>query len=138
MEIHDQTQLGKAQAHPLRLAILQTMQRERSISPNQLSIALEQPLGNVSYHVKTLLEYGCIRLVKTEPRRGAVEHFYRLAENGHKVLAARTPLNLDEWQRGEVAAIVKAAMSNGRAEAYTADEKRRMKEAVVALEVPGR
>ncbi|HEX4304542.1 MAG TPA: hypothetical protein VHZ54_00760, partial [Solirubrobacterales bacterium] len=41
---------------------------------------LDEPLGNVSYHVKTLLEYDCVELVKTEPRRGAVEHFYRATE----------------------------------------------------------
>jgi hypothetical protein len=49
-------------------------------SPNQLSQELGEPLGNVSYHVKTLLEYDCVELVKTEPRRGAVEHFYRATE----------------------------------------------------------
>jgi hypothetical protein len=41
---------------------------------------LGEPLGNVSYHVKTLLEYDCVELVKTEPRRGAVEHFYRATD----------------------------------------------------------
>jgi hypothetical protein len=30
--------------------------------------------------VKTLLEYDCVELVKTEPRRGAVEHFYRATD----------------------------------------------------------
>jgi hypothetical protein len=49
-------------------------------SPNQLAQELGEPLGNVSYHVKTLLEYDCVELVKTEPRRGAVEHFYRATE----------------------------------------------------------
>jgi hypothetical protein len=49
-------------------------------SPNQLAQELGEPLGNVSYHVKTLLEFDCVELVKTEPRRGAVEHFYRATE----------------------------------------------------------
>jgi hypothetical protein len=31
----------------------------------------------VSYHVKTLDDLGAIELVRTEPRRGAVEHYYR-------------------------------------------------------------
>ncbi len=72
-------QLAKALAHPLRVRILTSLHRGIS-SPNQLSQELDEPLGNVSYHVKTLLEYDCVELVKTEPRRGAVEHFYRATE----------------------------------------------------------
>ncbi|HKZ15181.1 MAG TPA: helix-turn-helix domain-containing protein [Solirubrobacterales bacterium] len=72
-------QLAKALAHPLRVRILTALHRGIS-SPNQLSQELDEPLGNVSYHVKTLLEYDCVELVKTEPRRGAVEHFYRATE----------------------------------------------------------
>lgn len=72
-------QLAKALAHPLRVSILTSLQKGIS-SPNQLAQELGEPLGNVSYHVKTLLEYDCVELVKTEPRRGAVEHFYRATE----------------------------------------------------------
>jgi len=72
-------QLAKALAHPLRVRILTSLHKGVS-SPNQLSQELDEPLGNVSYHVKTLLEYECVELVKTEPRRGAVEHFYRATE----------------------------------------------------------
>ena len=72
-------QLAKALAHPLRVRILTSLHKGIS-SPNQLAQELGEPLGNVSYHVKTLLEYDCVELVKTEPRRGAVEHFYRATE----------------------------------------------------------
>jgi len=72
-------QLAKALAHPLRVRILSSLHKGIS-SPNQLSQELGEPLGNVSYHVKTLLEYDCVELVKTEPRRGAVEHFCRATE----------------------------------------------------------
>jgi DNA-binding transcriptional ArsR family regulator len=72
-------QLAKALAHPLRVRILSSLQKGIS-SPNQLAQELGEPLGNVSYHVKTLLEYDCVELVKTEPRRGAVEHFYRATD----------------------------------------------------------
>jgi DNA-binding transcriptional ArsR family regulator len=72
-------QLAKALAHPLRVRILSSLHKGIS-SPNQLSQELGEPLGNVSYHVKTLLEFDCVELVKTEPRRGAVEHFYRATE----------------------------------------------------------
>ncbi|HEU5064088.1 MAG TPA: winged helix-turn-helix domain-containing protein [Solirubrobacterales bacterium] len=72
-------QLAKALAHPLRVRILSSLHKGIS-SPNQLAQELGEPLGNVSYHVKTLLEYNCVELVKTEPRRGAVEHFYRATD----------------------------------------------------------
>src|SRR3984885_13411017 len=72
-------QLAKALAHPLRVRILSSLHKGIS-SPNQLAQELNEPLGNVSYHVKTLLEFDCVELVKTEPRRGAVEHFYRATD----------------------------------------------------------
>jgi DNA-binding transcriptional ArsR family regulator len=83
-------QLAKALAHPLRVRILTSLHKGVS-SPNQLSQELGEPLGNVSYHVKTLLEYGCVELVKTEPRRGAVEHFYRATE--------RAFFDTSEWEK---------------------------------------
>jgi len=83
-------QLAKALAHPLRVKILTSLHKGIS-SPNQLSQELGEPLGNVSYHVKTLLEYDCVELVKTEPRRGAVEHFYRATE--------RTFFSDSDWKK---------------------------------------
>lgn len=68
--------VSKALAHPLRVRILEQM-GEGEASPNGLAQALDEPLGNISYHVKALLEFGAVELTKTEPRRGAVEHFYR-------------------------------------------------------------
>jgi hypothetical protein len=35
------------------------------------------PLGNVSYHARVLARLGCIELVDTVQRRGALEHYYR-------------------------------------------------------------
>jgi DNA-binding transcriptional ArsR family regulator len=68
--------LAKALSHPVRAHVL-TILNERVASPNQIAGELDEPLGNVSYHVKTLAELGAIELVRTEPRRGAIEHFYR-------------------------------------------------------------
>jgi DNA-binding transcriptional ArsR family regulator len=68
--------LAKALSHPLRAHVLSIL-NERVASPNQIATELDEPLGNVSYHVKTLAQMGCIELVRTEPRRGAIEHFYR-------------------------------------------------------------
>jgi DNA-binding transcriptional ArsR family regulator len=68
--------LAKALSHPLRAHVLAIL-NDRVASPNQIATELREPLGNVSYHVKTLAELGCIELVDTAPRRGAIEHFYR-------------------------------------------------------------
>ena len=82
--------LVKALAHPLRVEIL-TILNERMASPNELSKELEEGLSQVSYHVKVLKDFECIEMVKTEPRRGAVEHYYRAT--------ARAFLSDAEWQK---------------------------------------
>lgn len=63
-------------AHPLRCKIL-TIMDTRVVSPNELSVELDEPLGTISYHVRSLLNLGVIELVDEKPRRGAQEHFYR-------------------------------------------------------------
>lgn len=76
---------AKAGAHPLRLTILTELQG-KSLSPNRIAAKLDEPLGNVSYHVKTLLEFDMVQLDKTEPRRGAVEHYYSVTPAGERLL----------------------------------------------------
>ena len=70
------TKIMKALAHPLRQQILVELSR-RVASPSELAEQLDQPLGNVSYHVRMLVDLDCIELVGTTPRRGALEHHYR-------------------------------------------------------------
>lgn len=76
--LHDITdpRLVKALAHPLRIQILAILE-ERVASPSQIAEELGAPLGNVSYHVRQLAELGLISLVKTQPVRGTLEHYYR-------------------------------------------------------------
>lgn len=71
--------LIKAMAHPLRVRILAYM-NDRAWSPNELSNELAEGLSQVSYHVKVLRDFELIEMTKTEPRRGAVEHYYRAIE----------------------------------------------------------
>jgi DNA-binding transcriptional ArsR family regulator len=66
----------KSLAHELRAEILMIL-TERMASPNELAKMLDEGLSQVSYHVKVLKDYRRIKLVRTEPRRGAVEHYYR-------------------------------------------------------------
>jgi DNA-binding transcriptional ArsR family regulator len=69
--------LAKAFSHRLRLRILQRLSEHGTASPSELADELGEPLANISYHVRILRELDCVELARTEPRRGAVEHFYR-------------------------------------------------------------
>lgn len=66
----------KAISHPIRIEVLRIL-ADRVASPNEVARELGESLSNVSYHFKDLREEGCIELVDTQPRRGAVEHYYR-------------------------------------------------------------
>jgi DNA-binding transcriptional ArsR family regulator len=68
--------LAKALSHPMRTRIL-TILNERVASPNEIAEMIGERLPNVSYHVRALQELGCIELVRTAQRRGAIEHYYR-------------------------------------------------------------
>lgn len=67
--------------HPIRRQILRYLENHNNggVSPKTLSENLDQPLGNVAYHIRILAESGVLKLATTEPRRGAVEHFYKRA-----------------------------------------------------------
>jgi DNA-binding transcriptional ArsR family regulator len=72
----DDNDLLVALRHPLRRRILREMAGVESISPRRLSAVLDQPLSNVSYHVRVLADCAAVTLVNTEPARGSMEHFY--------------------------------------------------------------
>jgi DNA-binding transcriptional ArsR family regulator len=94
--------LAKALSHPLRMRIL-TILGQRVASPVELAGELDVPLNNLSYHVRTLLDLGCIELVRTEPRRGTLEHFYRAIE--------RPIISADEWSA--IPLTVRRAIADG-------------------------
>lgn len=71
--------LMKALAHPLRVKILDYM-NDGEWSPRELEMELGEGLSQVSYHVKVLKDFELIEMTRTEPRRGAVEHYYRAIE----------------------------------------------------------
>lgn len=84
--------LIKALDHVLRQHILLAAVLGE-VSPNELSKALDEELSQVSYHVKVLRDdcEGMIEQTRTEPRRGAVEHYYRAG--------AKTLLPAKAWRR---------------------------------------
>lgn len=110
--------LAKALAHPLRIQILRVL-NERVASPVQISTELGLPLPNVAYHTKILAEHGCIELVRTRPRRGATEHFYRAVEKPflNDEQWGLVPVGLRSQLMGQAAAEifnhVREAVSNG-------------------------
>lgn len=78
-----------AVAHRIRVQAL-TIFNERVASPREVSEEIGEDLTLLVHHVNVLIKCGCIELVRTEPRGGAVEHFYR---------AIRRPeVNAEEWQ----------------------------------------
>ena len=97
-EIND-PRFVKALAHPLRIHILRILE-DRTASPRELADELEAKLPNVSYHVRFLERLGVLKLVDTQPRRGALEHYYRA--NGRLRVTGRA------W--AQVPDIVKNAM----------------------------
>jgi DNA-binding transcriptional ArsR family regulator len=79
-------ELVKALSHPIRVEILESLQG-RVASPTELSRELDESLGVISYHANTLVKCGCLELVHTEPRRGAVEHYFGITPRssiGHR------------------------------------------------------
>src|SRR4051812_8727476 len=64
---------------------------ERVASPGELAVELGAALRLVSHHVRMLRDYDCVELVRTEPRRGALQHFYRAT--------ARPNLDVEQWRK---------------------------------------
>ena len=94
--------LISALSHPLRVHILDALS-EATASPSDLAREVGLSVNYVAYHVKELEKLGYLELVKTEPRRGTVEHYYR----------AKRLFMLDdsEWER--LPKPVKASLNAG-------------------------
>lgn len=68
-------EVAKAMAHPMRVSILAALNK-RVISPSQYARETGDKVNTVSYHFRTLTEYGLIEEVGSRPVRGATEHFF--------------------------------------------------------------
>lgn len=83
----DWREIAEAGRHPTQIAVLELLDDipELSWSPNRMSRAIGENLGDTSYHVRVLAGENLLTLTDTQPRRGAVEHYYELsgrARNG--------------------------------------------------------
>jgi DNA-binding transcriptional ArsR family regulator len=82
-----------AVGHRTRVYVL-TLLNEGVYSPEQLARIIGEPVGNVSHHIKQLLDADSIELAKTEPVRNTLQHFYRAVEMPFytdEEIAAMTP-----------------------------------------------
>lgn len=109
--------LVKAMTHPLRMRIL-TRLHGKVASPRQVAAELEERLGTIAYHFRYLKDLELIELVRTEPRRGATEHFYRGLE--------RPYLSEDMW--AQVAPAARASVSAVVVNDIVQDVKRSIQE----------
>ena len=77
---------------------------EEDASPVQLARRFGEGVNLVAYHMRILADIGAVELVRTEPRRGSTEHFYR---------ATKRPYFADGSGRGSPLRRVARARSRG-------------------------
>jgi DNA-binding transcriptional ArsR family regulator len=70
--------ITKALSHPLRLDYLRALSKRHQLSPSEFARDFDEPLGNVSYHVRALYEADILEIASKVARRGAMEHRYAL------------------------------------------------------------
>ena len=70
--------LAKALSNDVRAQALELLSNG-AWSPKAIAAELGLDVRGVAYHVRVLKKLGCIELVETRPRRGAIEHVYRAA-----------------------------------------------------------
>jgi predicted transcriptional regulator len=68
-----------ALAHAIRRDIIRAL-ADGHTTPKGIAEVIGKPLGVVAYHVRMLRDYGLIEVERTEPRRGALQHFYRFTD----------------------------------------------------------
>jgi DNA-binding transcriptional ArsR family regulator len=80
VEDKEAAKVAGALSHPLRIAYLKALREQGKLSPVEFSRESDEPLGNVSYHVKVLFKAGFVEVGEAVQRRGAMEHRYALKE----------------------------------------------------------
>jgi hypothetical protein len=82
--------------HPLRQQILREYAAsDEPLSPVELGTALDEPVANVSYHVRVLVKCKALVPAGQKPVRGAVQHFYVEDPGLSEIAWLREVLELD-------------------------------------------
>lgn len=84
--------LTKALSHHLRVHILNIL-NDGPNSPSGMAKMVDAPLNLISYHVKVLLRYECVELIRTRTEGGRKESVYRATE--------RQFFSREEWEAVE-------------------------------------
>ena len=76
----DRSTAASVLAHPVRVRVLEIL-NERDMSPIEFcreGFAPEKmDVSHVAYHFRELAEYGCLKVIEQNKRRGSIEHVYR-------------------------------------------------------------
>jgi Helix-turn-helix domain len=76
----DKSTAASVLAHPVRVRVLEIL-NERDMSPVEFCREGLAPdnmdVSHVAYHFRELAEYGCLRVIEENKRRGSIEHVYR-------------------------------------------------------------
>lgn len=70
---------AKLLSHPMRAAAMKIVRRDGRASPSDVGRELGLTSSAMAYHFGVLVRAGAIELCDTAQRRGATEHYYRLA-----------------------------------------------------------
>ena len=105
--------LGRLLVHPVRRRLLLEY-ADGPDSPSRVAKRLDEPVNVVAYHTRMLLRHGCIELVRTERRRGALTHWYR---------ATATPV-IDDAQWEALPVPLRRALALGAVEQITEASRR--------------
>jgi DNA-binding transcriptional ArsR family regulator len=111
--------LAAAMSHPTRSDAF-TVLSDREASPKEIAAELGEPINNVTYHVKKLVEFGCVEAVRDVPVKGGrvVEHFYRASRAGW--IDEEEWANLGPTERNAVSTTIMRAISSDLSEAMAA------------------
>ncbi len=71
--------VGYAVSHKTRVHILLVL-NEGTYTAAQIAEIIDEPLNNVSNHIRELLDAGSIELAKAEPKGNVLQHYYRAVE----------------------------------------------------------
>ena len=76
----------RALGHPTRLNVLERL-KSGPASPVDYTQGTnsDESLGTVSHHFRALRQAGLIEVARTEQRRGALKHSYRLTSQGEHI-----------------------------------------------------
>ena len=68
--------IGALKHRNRREILTHIVEKGEPVSPKQASEELEEPLSNLSYHVRVLKSAGALILVDQQPIRGSIQNFY--------------------------------------------------------------